>query len=212
MPNLNRFQTSFFARVVASLLIAATLIAPSAQARGTRAAYASGGADVAPSYSIPAAGSIEVAFSPNESSEALVCKAIDSAKHQIRGLAYSFTAPRVVERLLAAIHRGVDVKLVVDYKENISEDRSGRARAALSALATAGADVRTIAVYPIAHDKTFLIDGITAELGSYNYSEAAAHRNSENVFVNWNNPALVAVYLSHFQRNYAQSVPFKLGY
>jgi phosphatidylserine/phosphatidylglycerophosphate/cardiolipin synthase-like enzyme len=55
-------------------------------------------------------------------------------------------------------------------------------------------------------------DGATVELGSFNYSDAAAHRNSENVLVNWNNTALANVYLTHFQRNYRQSVPYAQRY
>ena len=46
------------------------------------------------------------------------------------------------------------------------------------------------------------------ELGGFNYSdaeaEAEAHRNSENVQVNWCNPKLAEVTLKRFDRNYAQ--------
>ena len=52
----------------------------------------------------------------------------------------------------------------------------------------------------------------TVETGSFNYSASAANRNSENVLVNWNNPALAKVYLEHFQRNYRQGVAFKASY
>jgi phosphatidylserine/phosphatidylglycerophosphate/cardiolipin synthase-like enzyme len=157
------------------------------------------------SYQVPAAGFIEVAFSPNEGAQELVLKTINSAHRDIRMLAYSFTSAPVVEALLNAKHRGVDIKVVADEKSNIAEDRSGRARAALSALVNAGVDVRTIRVYPIHHDKIIIVDGDTVELGSFNYSDAAAHKNSENVLVNWNNPQLASVYLKHFSRNYSQS-------
>jgi phosphatidylserine/phosphatidylglycerophosphate/cardiolipin synthase-like enzyme len=164
------------------------------------------------SYSIPAAGTIEVAFSPNEGSEHLVVKVIDSAQRELRVLAYSFTSVPVTEALVRARHRGVQVFVIADQKENISQDRSGKARAALGALLAAGADVRTISVYPIHHDKVVIADGQTVELGSFNYSAAAAHSNSENVFVNWGNPKLASVYLEHFARNYAQAQPFAPAY
>ena len=45
--------------------------------------------------------------------------------------------------------------------------------------------MRVINVYPIHHDKVVIVDAETVELGSFNYSDAAAHRNSENVLVNW---------------------------
>ena len=164
------------------------------------------------SSSMPGAGTIEVAFSPNEGSEALVLKVINSAHSDIRMLAYSFTSAPVVQALLNAKHRGVDIKLVVDKKNNVSEDRSGKARAALSALITAGVDVRTISVYAIHHDKVIIADHQTVELGSFNFSDAAAHKNSENVLVNWNNPSLAKVYANHFERNYRQSSQYQTRY
>jgi phosphatidylserine/phosphatidylglycerophosphate/cardiolipin synthase-like enzyme len=94
----------------------------------------------------------------------------------------------------------------------VSEDHSGKARAALSALVNAGCDVRTIRVYPIHHDKVLIVDGDTVELGSFNYSDAAAHKNSENVLVNWHNPQLAKVYLDHFARNYSQARPYDARY
>lgn len=160
------------------------------------------------SFTMPAAGTLELAFSPNEGSVHLVVKAIDSAQHELRLLAYDFTSAPVTEALLRAKHRGVDVRLVVDSKAG----RQEKAQAALSALATAGADVRIIKVYPIHHDKVIIVDRQTVELGSFNYSDAAARKNSENVLVNWGNPKLAEVYLGHFERNYAQAVPFAAAY
>jgi phosphatidylserine/phosphatidylglycerophosphate/cardiolipin synthase-like enzyme len=163
-------------------------------------------------FTMPAAGTIEVAFSPNEGGEALVVKVIDSAKSELRVLSYSFTSAPVTAALLRARKRGVEVRLVADQKNNVSEDHSGKARAALSALATAGADVRTISIYPIHHDKVIVADRQTVELGSFNYSDAAARRNSENVLVNWGNAKLAEVYLQHFERNYRQAVKFDTAY
>jgi phosphatidylserine/phosphatidylglycerophosphate/cardiolipin synthase-like enzyme len=164
------------------------------------------------SYQVPAAGTVEVAFSPDEGSENLVLKVIASAQHEIRMLSYSFTSAPVARALLQAKKRGVDIRIVADQKNNTSEDRSGKARAALSLLAEAGADVRLINAYPIHHDKVMIVDGETVELGSFNYSDAAAHRNSENVLVNWKNPQLARVYLEHFARNYRQATPYQQQY
>jgi phosphatidylserine/phosphatidylglycerophosphate/cardiolipin synthase-like enzyme len=164
------------------------------------------------SLEVPATGSIEVAFSPSEGSEALVVKVADSARSELRILAYGFTSAPVTAALLRAKKRGVDVRLVADEKNNVTEDPSGKARAALSALVNAGIDVRTISVYPIHHDKVMVADRETVELGSFNYSDAAARRNSENVFVNWRNPKLAAVYLAHFERNYLQARGFQTQY
>lgn len=161
---------------------------------------------------MPAAGAVEVAFSPNEGAEALVVRVIDSAKQSIRVLAYSFTSVPITAALVRARKRGVDVAIVVDAKSNLSEDRSGKARHALNAVVNAGGKVRTIDSYPIHHDKVICIDGQTVETGSFNYSAAAASKNSENVLVLWGNPKLAAVYLQHWQRNWAQAADYQPGY
>lgn len=106
----------------------------------------------------------------------------------------------------------IKVTLVAYYKDNVSGDRSGKARAALGALVNAGADVRTISVYAIHHDKVIIADRQTVEQGSFNYSDAAVHRNSENVMMNWDNPKLAGVYLRHFERNYRSSIVFVPSY
>ncbi len=164
------------------------------------------------SFEVAATGSIEVAFSPSEGSEALVVKVADSARTELRILAYSFTSAPVTAALLRAKKRGVDVRLVADEKNNVGDDRSGKARAALSALVNAGVNVRTISAYPIHHDKVMVADRETVQIGSFNYSDAAARRNSENVLVNWRNPKLAAVYLGHFERNYRQATAFQTQY
>lgn len=127
-------------------------------------------------------------------------------------LAYSFTSAPVTQALLAARKRGVDIKLVVDQAHNLKQDSSGKARSALSALASDGVDVRVIAVFAIHHDKVIVVDRRHVQLGSFNYSAAAENQNSENVLVNWDNPTLAFAYLQHFTRNYAQSVVFRAGY
>lgn len=198
--------------LIASLFSAITLSSPYAEARQGFMERMAGAYEANHSYSVQAAGEMEVAFSPNEGSEHLVIKVIDSASSEIKMLAYSFTSAPVTEALLRAKKRGVAVSLVADEKSNVAEDHSGKARAALSALANAGCDVRTIRVYPIHHDKVIIADRQTVELGSYNYSDAAAHKNSENVLVNWRNPKLAEVYLGHFDRNQRQATIFQTRY
>lgn len=154
------------------------------------------------SQTVPGTGTIEFAFSPNEGAEQLEVKAINSSKREIRMMAYSFTSAPVVRALLQARNRGVDIKLVADSKANTAEDRSGKARAALGALVNAGVQVRLVDVFAIAHDKVTVIDGEHTETGSFNYTAAAASRNSENVMVVWNNPQLAQGYLKHWERNW----------
>lgn len=157
-------------------------------------------------------GVIEVGFSPREGAEKLVLKAINSARSEIRVMSYSFTSARVTEALLSARHRGVDVALVADHKNNLIDDKSGKPRAAFSALVNAGCRVRTISAYPISHDKTVVVDRETVETGSFNFSDAAANRNSENVIVIWKNPDLAKTYLSHWQDRFDRGQDYRPNY
>jgi phosphatidylserine/phosphatidylglycerophosphate/cardiolipin synthase-like enzyme len=160
----------------------------------------------------PATGEIEIAFSPNQGAEALILKAIASARTDLRVMAYSFTSSPVTAALLAAKKRGVDVYVVADYKHNAGEDRSGKARAALSTLATAGVHVRTVDKYAILHDKIVIADKLHTQTGSFNYSAAAAKSNSENVLVVWNNPRVAEAYLGHWASRWRQGTDWKTPY
>jgi phosphatidylserine/phosphatidylglycerophosphate/cardiolipin synthase-like enzyme len=160
-------------------------------------------------YAVDVAPQIETAFSPNDGGQALVVKVIQSAKKTIRLSAYSFTSPSVARALIDAKRRGVDVFAVVDYKNNLIDDRSGKARKALNLLTDAGVTVRTIASYPIHHDKFIIADDLHVETGSFNYSDSAAKYNSENVLVVWNNPQVAASYLTHWKSRFEQGIDYK---
>jgi phosphatidylserine/phosphatidylglycerophosphate/cardiolipin synthase-like enzyme len=144
----------------------------------------------------------EVAFSPNEGALELVVKVIDSSRTSIRMLAYSFTSAPVVAALVRAKGRGVDVAIVIDYRHNVIEDRSGKAAAAIGTIVNAGIPLRTSRTWDIHHDKVVVVDQQTIQTGSFNYSAAAAKSNSENVLVLWNRPALSRSYLAHWKRNW----------
>lgn len=158
---------------------------------------------------VPATGEIEYAFSPRQGAERLVLKVIAAAHSELRMLAYSFTSAPVTAALLAARKRGVDVRVLVDHRNNLVQDRSGKARAALGVLSLAGVQVRTISAYAIHHDKVIVADRSATQTGSFNFSAAAANSNSENVIVLWNNPAVAQGYLRHWQHNWRRGVDWK---
>ncbi|MDR5776987.1 MULTISPECIES: phospholipase D family protein [unclassified Caballeronia] len=147
---------------------------------------------------------VEVGFTPGGSAEALVLKTLNSARQSIRLIGYSFTSPEIVQALIDAKRRGVDVAVAVDYKSNFEEDRSGRGRAALGALVNAGIPTRVVSAFPITHSKFFVTDGRTVETGSFNYTRSAARRNAENVVVLSGNLDVVRAYLKNWAYVYSQ--------
>lgn len=154
--------------------------------------------------------SIEVGFTPGGSAEALVLKTLNSARQSIRLIGYSFTSPEVVQALVDAKRRGVDVAVAVDFKSNLEEDRTGRGRAALGALVNAGIPTRVVSAFPITHDKYFIVDGKTVETGSFNYTRSAARRNAENAVVLTGDLELVRAYLKNWQYVYSQGEDYRL--
>ena len=108
----------------------------------------------------------------------------------------------MVKGLLEAKRRGVDVKVLLD-------DRGNRGAASLSAMrmiTEANIPLRVVSAYAIHHDKYIVVDGRHTETGSFNYSQAAARANSENVLVVWNNPTTAQRYLTHWGNRWKQGI------
>lgn len=157
-----------------------------------------------PAFATPA---IETGFSPEGSAQQLVLKTISTARQDIRVLGYSFTSPEVVRSLIAAKRRGVDVRVVLDQKAN-----TGKAGvAAMNLLVNAGVPVRTASAWKILHDKVIVTDGRNTQIGSFNYSRAAA-TNSENVLVVWNDPVVAQRYLQHWQSRHDAGTDWRSTY
>ena len=151
--------------------------------------------------------SVEAAFGPDGDAEALILRFIAKARCSIRVAAYAFSSPRIVDALAAAARRGLDVRLVVDFKHNVAEDNKGIGHRALATMVGAHAAARTNDRYRLLHDKFIVIDNRHVQTGSYNYAQSA-NSNSENVIVSWDNPPLAARYLKHWQSRFDDGVDF----
>jgi len=151
---------------------------------------------------------IEVAFAPDAGAEALVIKVIEEATRFLRLAGYSFTSPPVVRALLDAKKRGIDVKVLIDDQGN----RGASSVAAINLVVGAGIPTKTISAYAIHHDKYIVADGRNIETGSFNYTQSAARRNSENVLVVWDDPVTAAKYLTHWNARWVQGVAVSQSY
>ena len=196
---MSQFLISFGSRTLLLALALSLQIGCSVQPSST---------DALSAVSLQPGTRIDVAFSPEAGAEALVLKVIDSAQRSLRLAGYSFTSPAVVRALVNARKRGVDVKVLLD-------DRGNRGKASIAAMnLIAGADipVRVIASYAIHHDKYIVVDGRHTETGSFNYSQAAARSNSENVLVVWNDERVASSYLAHWDNRWAQGVAVEVSF
>jgi len=140
------------------------------------------------------AASYEVGFSPGGTSVKLVLSVIGSAKSSILVACYSFTNRDIAEALENAAHRGVKVKIVADAVA--AKDKYSQ----VPIVKAAGIPVRLATRYAIMHNKFMVIDGVTVETGSFNYTAAAVKSNAENAIVLRNAPEIAKVYTTEWTR------------
>ena len=164
--------------------------------------FASGGVMAQPT--------VQAGVSPEGSALQLVLNTIVTAQQSIRLMGYSFTSPEVTRALIQAKQRGIDVRVVLDWKANSAKGSAGVA--AMNLLANAGIPVRTVSQFKIMHDKVIITDGRNVETGSFNYSRAAANSNSENALVIRDYPALADTYLKHWQSRWEMGRDWSVSY
>jgi phosphatidylserine/phosphatidylglycerophosphate/cardiolipin synthase-like enzyme len=141
----------------------------------------------------PANATYTVAFSPGNAI-GVVVSAIREAKATIYVAAYSFTSRAVAAELHQASKRSVQVFVVADAAD------AGKGYSAVRYLANQGVPVRVNARHAIQHNKFMVIDDVTVQTGSFNYTSSAAERNAENVLVIRGAPQLARAYSDEWRR------------
>ncbi|BBP71383.1 conjugal transfer protein [Pseudomonas sp. Seg1] len=148
--------------------------------------------------------SVQVGFSPEGSARKLVLETIGSAQHSIQMLAYAFQAPDIVQALIDAKKRGVEVRIVVDKKRNLGKS----SKTAMDLVVLNGVQLRTNEHFHLHHDKTIIVDGNTVETGSFNFAPSAEKANSENVVVIRDMAEVSRQYIAHWQSRWELGVPY----
>jgi phosphatidylserine/phosphatidylglycerophosphate/cardiolipin synthase-like enzyme len=151
--------------------------------------------------SVASGAAIAVCFAPEDDCAAFAVRAIDHAEREILVGAYGLTTGSgIVESLVRAKERGVDVRLIAD-KTTPCEHASG-----IEPLAAAGVPIWIDDQTRIAHAKTMVIDGAVTLMGSMNWTRGAA-RNSEDLNL-VSSPTVAAAYAAHWRERLALSVRF----
>ena len=148
---------------------------------------------------IPPGASFDLGFSPGGASLAVVEKAITAAKSELLVACYEFTSRDIAETIEAAAHRGVNVRIVADWKA--AQAKYSQIRILISA----GIPVRLDHHYEIHHHKFIVVDRISLETGSFNYSTAAIEHNAENALVLWNVSPIAEAYAMEWERLWEES-------
>jgi phospholipase D len=155
-----------------------------------------------PAASVTSGAAIAVCFAPEEDCATFTVRAIDNAEREILVGAYGLTTGSgIVEALVRAKRRGVDVRLIAD-KTTPCPATNG-----VEPLAAAGVPIWIDGQARIAHAKTMVIDETVTLMGSYNWTRGAA-ANSENLNL-VSSPAVAAAYAAHWRQRLAVSVRYE---
>ena len=126
----------------------------------------------------PAAG-IDLLVCPDEDCAGKLIELIDSGEKSVHVMIYSLTKQEIADSLVRAHNRGLDVRVVMDKGQasgNFSKDEF---------LTASGIRVRLFdpTGYGVMHHKISVVDSTRFSTGSFNYSENASSRNSENLVI-----------------------------
>ncbi|WP_407312473.1 phospholipase D family protein [Desulfosporosinus sp. SB140] len=120
---------------------------------------------------------------------------INTAKSALDIAIYSLTKKDIVESIIAAKKRGVNVRIITDHIEAKSKTQA----AELILLKNAGIPIKENTHPGLMHLKISIIDKVTVTTGSYNYTQNASTENDE-VLVVIHDPAITSKWADEFQQ------------
>jgi len=139
-----------------------------------------------------------VYFSPQGGCTQAIVAAVGQARKSLHIEAYIFTSHPILQAVIAARTRGVEVAVILDA--GAAEEQYSVLRSLLADRVPTWID----AAYHIAHNKIMIIDGETVITGSFNFTRSAEQDNAENLLV-IRDQALAARYEANFQEHLRHS-------
>jgi type IV secretion system protein VirD4 len=145
-------------------------------------------------------------FTPQQDGIGEYLKFLDKAHTSVHVACYSFTDPRITEKLIELRKRGVTVRVLLDRSQ--TQGRSAPyVQKAIEALRAAGAEVvigTSEKHHEIMHNKFTIIDGVYLEDGSWNYTKSANFQN--NVLNFDDDPSRASLFLQNWEYMYAYMI------
>ncbi|MFN8770649.1 MAG: phospholipase D family protein [Neisseriaceae bacterium] len=151
---------------------------------------------------IDAHGKVEVAFSPNGGVTKAIISEIDRAKHTILVEAYSFTSKDIAGALLNAKKRGINIRIILD------KSQVGKKYSSATFFSNLGFNLHIDYKHAIFHNKVMIIDDNAVITGSFNFTNAAEKKNSENLLILSDNNQLASIYTKEFNHNWQNSLDY----
>lgn len=116
----------------------------------------------------------EVGFTPSKECEDAIVYNIEHAKKSVDAAIYSINNKRIVAALKDAHRRGVKLRILTDKLQ-----ASAKSSKTLD-LHREGVNIRVNSRHKIEHNKFAIYDGNKVSTGSFNWTDPASEKNSEN--------------------------------
>lgn len=117
---------------------------------------------------------MKVFFSPSLKCEAKIVDLINKSEERIDAAVYAINNDDIVCALKKAHDRGVKIRILTDRLQ--ASNKSSKVRE----LYNYGINIRVHSKFKIEHNKFAVFDGKVASSGSYNWTNPASDKNSEN--------------------------------
>ena len=121
---------------------------------------------------------VSVCFTPPSKCGDFIVGQIKQAKQSIYVQAYGFTSKKIINALIEAKNRGIEIEIILD-RSNFYKKKQNIIRLLESNQITIYQDK----VAGIAHNKVMIIDSKKVITGSFNFTENADKNNAENVII-----------------------------
>ncbi|MBP5534560.1 MAG: hypothetical protein J6Y03_03540 [Alphaproteobacteria bacterium] len=143
-------------------------------------------------FSTTAFGKIEVYFSPSTDCEDKLVDLINNSTETIDVAVYSINNDNIVNALKKAQDRGVRMRVLTDRTQ--ASGKSSKVRE----LYDSGVNIKVHSKHKIEHNKFAIFDGKMASTGSYNWTNPASNKNSENCVFFIEEQEVIAKYQERF--------------
>ena len=138
------------------------------------------------------ADELKVFFSPSSKCENSIVKLINKSEKQIDVAVYAINNDNIVDALKKAHDRGVKIRILTDRLQ--ASNKSSKVRE----LYNYGINIRVHSKFKIEHNKFAIFDRKIASSGSYNWTNPATEKNSENCIFFIKNKEAVGEYRRRF--------------
>lgn len=132
-------------------------------------------------------------FTPSAECEDNIVRLIDESEKTIDVAVYAINNGEIVEALKRAEQRGVKIRILTDRLQ--AANKSSKVRE----LRDCGINIRVHSKHKIEHNKFAVFDRKNASSGSFNWTNPATEKNSENCIFFIENEEAAQKYLDRFE-------------